>query len=67
MAPLLDGTEISFCDKVKYPGVDIDNKLRYEDYVQRIAGKASQRMFVVKNFLYLSSKLLGWMDGWMFY
>ena len=54
----LDGTNISFCEKVKYLGVDIDNKLRFEDYVHKITGKASQRMYVVKNFMYLSSKPL---------
>ena len=36
--------------------MDIDNKLRYADYVQKIAAKASQRMFAVENLLYLSSK-----------
>ena len=41
---ILANTEISFCEKVKYLGVDIDHKLRFEDYVQRITGKASQRM-----------------------
>ena len=55
---ILANTEISFCEKVKYLGVDIDHKLRFEDYVQRITGKASQRMYVVKNFLYLSYKPL---------
>ena len=54
----LDGTNISFCEKVKYLGVDIDNKLRFEDYVHKKTGKASQRMYVVKNFMYLSSKPL---------
>ena len=34
----------------------MDNKLRYADYVQKIAAKASQRMFAVENLLYLSSK-----------
>ena len=58
---ILDGTEILFCEKVKYLGIDIDHKLRFEDYVQRITGKASQRMYVVKNFLYLSSKPLACM------
>ena len=55
---ILANTEISFCEKVKYLGVDIDHELRFEDYVQRITGKASQRMYVVKNFLYLSYKPL---------
>ena len=32
--------------------------LRFEDYVQRIAGKASQRMYVVKKMLHLSTKPL---------
>ena len=36
---ILANTEISFCEKVKYLGVDIDHKLRFEDYVQRIIGK----------------------------
>ena len=57
----LANTEISFCEKVKYLGVDIDQKLRFEDYVQRTTGKASQRMHIVKNFLYLGSKPLACM------
>ena len=35
--------------------------LRFEDYVQRIAGKASQRMYVVKKMLHLSPKPLAFM------
>ena len=58
---ILANTEISFCEKVKYLGVDIDQKLRFEDYVQRTTGKASQRMHIVKNFLYLGSKPLACM------
>ena len=43
---------------MKYLGVDIDQELRFEDYVQRITGKASKRMYVVKKILYVSYKPL---------
>ena len=43
---------------VKHLGVDIDSKLRFEDYVQRKFGKAIQRMYAVKKMLQLSSKPL---------
>ena len=54
----LNNTDINFCDSVKYLGIDIDCKLRFEDYADKVISKASQRMYIVKNFLYLSSKPL---------
>ena len=36
-----------------YLGIDIGCKLRFEDYADKIISKASQRMYIVKNFLYL--------------
>ena len=33
---------------MKHLGIDVDQKLRFEDYVQRTTGKASQRMYVFK-------------------
>ena len=52
MAPLLtlNNTEINFCDSVMYLGIDIDCKLRFEDYADKIISKASQRMHIVKKF-----------------
>ena len=41
-----------------YLGIDIDCKLRFEDYADKIISKASQRMYIVKNFLYLRSRPL---------
>ena len=49
----LNNTEINFCDSVMYLGIDIGCKLRFEDYADKIISKASQRMYIVKNFLYL--------------
>ena len=43
---------------MKHLGIDVDQKLRFEDYVQRTTGKASQRMYVFKKKMYLSSKPL---------
>jgi hypothetical protein len=45
----MSGMVPKYC-RVKYLG--------FEDYVQRIAGKASQRMYVVKKMLHLSTKPL---------
>ena len=33
-----------------YLGIDIDCKLRFEDYADKIISKASQRMYIVKKF-----------------
>ena len=49
----LDNVDIDLCDKVKYLGVIIDSNLRFEDHVNNVVTKANQRMFVVKEELYL--------------
>ena len=46
---ILAYAEISICEKVKYLGVGIDHKLRFQDYVQR-TGKPSQSIYVSKKF-----------------
>ena len=48
--------ELHVCDNVKYLGVFVDNKLRFEEYVQNTVTKASQRMHIVRTFLYKSTK-----------
>ena len=47
----LNGSVTLFCDAVKYLGVEIDHKLRFETHSQNVVRKSSQRMYVVKNFL----------------
>ena len=54
----LDGVDIELCDNVKYLGVLIDNKLRFESHVDNLVTKASQRMHIVRTFCYTSTKLL---------
>ena len=39
-----------------YLGVEIDHKLRFETHSQNVVRKASQRMYIVRIFLYLSTK-----------
>ena len=46
------------CDNVKYLGVLIDNKLRFESHIDNLVTKASQRMHIVKTFCHTSTKLL---------
>ena len=58
---ILNGTEISFCSSVKYLGVEVDDRLRFEDHIENIVTKANQRMYIVRNFLYLSTKPLACM------
>ena len=53
-----DDINIEFCDNVKYLGVFVDNKLRFEEYVQNTVTKASQKMHIVRTFLYKSTKSL---------
>ena len=31
---ILNGTEISFCSSVKYLGVEVDDRLRFEDHIE---------------------------------
>ena len=54
----IDDVEIEFCDNVKYLGILVDNKLRFEEHVQNTVTKASQRMHIVRTFLYKSTKSL---------
>ena len=54
----LNGTVITLCDKVRYLGITVDDKLRYQEHVQSVLTTVSQRMYIVKNFVYLSSKPL---------
>ena len=54
----LNGTVITLCVKVKYLGITVDDKLRYQEHVQSVLTTVSQRMYIVKNFVYLSSKPL---------
>ena len=54
----LNCVKIDFCDNVKYLGVQIDNKLRFESHVNNVVTKASQRMFIIRTFLYQSTKPL---------
>ena len=58
---LLNGSVISFCESTKYLGVEIDQKLRFEAHIQNVVRKANQRMYIIKNFLYLSTKPLACM------
>ena len=48
----INDVAIVFCDNVKYLGVLVDNKLRFEEHVQNTVTKASQRMNIVRAFLY---------------
>ena len=57
----LNDVKIEFCDNVKYLGVLIDNKLRFENHFNNVASKANQRMFVIKTFNYQSTKPLACM------
>ena len=52
----IDDVNIEFCDNVKYLGVLVDNKLCFVEYVQNTVTKASQRMHIVRTFLYKSTK-----------
>ena len=43
---------------VKYLGVQIDNKLLFESYVNNVVTRDRQRMFIIRTFLYQSTKPL---------
>ena len=58
---ILNGQSITMCDKVNYLGVLVDHKLRFEEHVQSIVTKAEQRMHIVRNFVYLSTRPLATM------
>ena len=53
--------KILICDNVKYLRVLFDNKARFENHVNNVVSKANQRMFVIKNFNYHSTKPLACM------
>ena len=55
---VLNDTTIVLSDKVKYLGVVVDDKLRFQEHVQSALSTASQRMYIVKNFVFFSSKSL---------
>jgi hypothetical protein len=57
-AMILNNVSISLSDNVKYLRVQIDNKLRFEEHINSVATKASQRLYIVRNFVYLSSTTL---------
>ena len=43
----LNGTVITLCDKVRYLGVTVDDKLRYQEHVQSVLTTVSQRMYII--------------------
>ena len=43
---------------IKNLGVQVDNKLLFKSYVNNVVTKDSQRMFIIRNFLYQSTKPL---------
>ena len=51
----LDSTEIIPSESVKYLGVEIDNKLRFEDHIDAKVSKARQRLYLVKQFKFLGA------------
>ena len=57
----LGGVNIDFCETVKYLGILIDHKLRFESHVNNVVTKASQRMFIIRTFMYKSTKPLACM------
>jgi len=54
MFSILNGTNIVLSDKV----VLVNQKLRFHEHVQSVVTTVSIRMYIVKNFVYFSSKLL---------
>ena len=57
-AMILNNVSISFSDNVNYLGVQIHNKLRFEEHINSVATRASQKMYIFRNFVYLSSTTL---------
>ena len=49
-----------------YLGIDIDCKLRFEDYADKIISKASQRMHIVKKFSLSALQTSGMHAYWRF-
>ena len=54
----IDGVDIEVCERAKYLGVIVVNKLRFEEHIHNTVPKASQRMHIVRTFLYKSTKSL---------
>jgi len=55
---LLNGTNIVLSEKVRYLDVLVDQNLRFHEHVQSVVTTVSRRMYIVKDFAYLSSKPL---------
>jgi len=55
---VLHGTNIVLSEKVRYFGVLVDQNLRFHEHVQSVVTTVPRRMYIVKNFVYLSSKPL---------
>jgi hypothetical protein len=51
----INGQDIAFSDSVRYLGVIIDTKLRFEEHVQATLAKARQRTYVVNRFFRLGA------------
>ena len=51
----LNDTDITICDKVRYLGITVDDKLGFQEHVKSVLTTVSQRMYIVKNFVYLRS------------
>ena len=43
---------------MRYLGITVDDKLRFQEHVKSVLTTVSQRMYIFKNFVYLSSKPL---------
>ena len=52
---VLNGESITMCDKVTYLGIMLDQKLRFEEHIQSVVSKSEQRMYIVRNFVHLST------------
>ena len=46
---------LTISESVKYLGVEIDNKLRFEDHIDAKVSKARQRLYLVKQFKFLGA------------
>ena len=47
---LVNGQRVLISDTVKYLGVTLDSKLRFEDHVDRIVLKSKQRLYIIRRF-----------------
>ena len=46
----MNGIEIAISDSVRYLGLQIDSKLKFEKQANMVISKARQRMFIVRRF-----------------